>query len=220
MTEVKLNKNSWHFKYYSYVVSSEMPKSLCPYFWTMILILILSPILLIEPLIKYLSKILPKKEKKELTIEQLVDKFHKDAEREKKRTLFWNKMGRFFSKYILLPISIIFICYMIYLGCNSLGVFGFIQMILIISISGGVMAVLILMIEKTVKYTSRFKKYLPNLSKPLSKLLNIFTKPFKIIFSFIYKVFKICGQMINAQYTKMCPMIIWEEESVNNGNKE
>jgi hypothetical protein len=220
MTEVKLNKNSWHFKYYSYVVSSEMPKSLCPYFWTMILILILSPILLIGLLIKYLSKILPKKEEKQFTIEQLVDKSHKDVEREKKRKLFWNKMGRLFSKYILLPISIISICYMIYLVCNSFGVFGFIQMILTILILGGVMAVSILMIEKTVKYTSRFKKYLPNLSKPLSKLLNIFTKPFKIIFSFFYKVFKICGQMINAQYTKMCPMIIWEEESVNNGNKE
>jgi NhaP-type Na+/H+ or K+/H+ antiporter len=223
MTEVKLNKNSWHFKYYSNVVSDDLPKSLCPYFWTMVFIITISPVILpilgIKLLTEYLAVKLPKKEKKHRTTEEILNKFRKEDEQRLKRTVFWNKMGEVFTKYVLLPIVFLFLGYSIYVGCDALGVLGFIQMILTISVLGGVLVGLVILIEKIGRYSSRLKKYLPNLSKPLSKLLNILIKPFKIILTFIYKGLKVCGQMINAQYTKMCPLIIWEETSVKDENR-
>jgi len=43
---IKFNKNSWHFWYYSNVFSKEQPKVLCPYYWSMVFLILLSPIIL------------------------------------------------------------------------------------------------------------------------------------------------------------------------------
>ena len=46
--EVRLNRNSWHTRFYRWVYGSE-PRywSLCPYFWTIVLCLVASPLILI-----------------------------------------------------------------------------------------------------------------------------------------------------------------------------
>lgn len=46
--EVRLNRNSWHTRFYRWAYGSE-PRywSLCPYFWTIIICLIASPVILI-----------------------------------------------------------------------------------------------------------------------------------------------------------------------------
>lgn len=46
MKQVTLNKNSWHYKIYDYFVGGE-PKSLCPYFWTLVALFIFSPFILL-----------------------------------------------------------------------------------------------------------------------------------------------------------------------------
>lgn len=46
--EVRLNRNSWHTRFYRWAYGSE-PRywSLCPYFWTIVICLIASPVILI-----------------------------------------------------------------------------------------------------------------------------------------------------------------------------
>jgi hypothetical protein len=44
--KITFNKNSWHFWYYSNVFSKEQPKVLCPYYWIMVYLILMSPIIL------------------------------------------------------------------------------------------------------------------------------------------------------------------------------
>lgn len=63
--KITLNKNSWHYKYYSLVISDNPPKSLCPYFWSMVSLIVFSPVFLCIFALKYTSiffdRIIPKK---------------------------------------------------------------------------------------------------------------------------------------------------------------
>jgi len=101
MAQVSLNKNSWHFKYYSFVVSDTPPKTLCPYFWTMIALIFMSPLIgLISSFVfihKHISlffdKIVPKKEKKEKSFEQIEKEWKVMKENKKRREEKWNKIG-------------------------------------------------------------------------------------------------------------------------------
>jgi hypothetical protein len=47
MKKVSLNKNSWHYKLYDWITKGDTPKTLCPYFWMMVGIILLLPILVL-----------------------------------------------------------------------------------------------------------------------------------------------------------------------------
>jgi hypothetical protein len=44
--KITFNQNSWHFWYYSNVISKEQPKVLCPYYWCMVFLILMSPVVL------------------------------------------------------------------------------------------------------------------------------------------------------------------------------
>lgn len=55
---VNLNKNSWHSKYYNFVKGYYPTyefKSLCPYFWTIVSFILLSPVIVLWKVFKYLT---------------------------------------------------------------------------------------------------------------------------------------------------------------------
>lgn len=55
---VNLSRNSWHSKYYNFVKGNYPTydfKSLCPYFWTIVSFILLSPVILTWKLIKHLT---------------------------------------------------------------------------------------------------------------------------------------------------------------------
>ena len=57
--EVSLSRNAWHSKYYNFV-KGHYPtydfKSLCPYFWTMVSLILLSPVIVSWKVIKMIIK--------------------------------------------------------------------------------------------------------------------------------------------------------------------
>lgn len=57
--EISLSRNSWHAKYYNFV-KGHYPtydfKSLCPYFWTMVTLILLLPVILIWKSVKSIVK--------------------------------------------------------------------------------------------------------------------------------------------------------------------
>lgn len=75
--QITLNKNSRHFKYYSWVLNThDAPKSLCPYFWIMFFLLGFSPVILLIKGIEFLVDKLPKTKRphKLLTEEEIKKK--------------------------------------------------------------------------------------------------------------------------------------------------
>jgi hypothetical protein len=73
---ITLNKSSWHFKLYSNIFSDTPPKSLCPYFWSMVAIVVFSPFFLFLFIMRFLSALFeskpkPKKPMSEMSNEEI-----------------------------------------------------------------------------------------------------------------------------------------------------
>lgn len=45
MKQIELRRDSWHTKYYTWITRNDPPNGLCPYFWSMVAFIILSPII-------------------------------------------------------------------------------------------------------------------------------------------------------------------------------
>lgn len=212
MAQVTLNKDSWHFKYYSLIVSDNPPKSLCPYFWTMVPLLLLSPVIGLIVVLFFIHKhvtsffdsIVPKKVKKEKTFEDL-EREHKEWKiRSEKREKTWQNIGNKFAwvlKFVVLPLLMIYLVYMIYkmgikLGWDRFFIYLGLAIVFILILIG-----LIYVIET---YGGRVGKFVLNFLKPFNPLN--------------WKVTKICGEMIVATYTKMCPIITWEDKTNTAGS--
>ena len=202
MEQVTLNKNSWHFKYYSLIVSDTPPRSLCPYFWTMILLMAMSPIMLLGfsciKISKLFNKIKPKATKKVETEEQRFARWDREDKKERKRIAFWNKAGDKFVlilKYVFLPIVLCLIVYHMYIAGEKNG-----WLNLLIYFGVGILVALFF-----VGVILFFETYGSKIGGAIGKVLS-FINPFN------WKVTKICGEMVKAQYTKMCPIITWVGE--------
>ena len=213
MAQVKLNKDSWHFKYYSMIVSSNPPKSLCPYFWTMVLLILLSPlvglIMSIVYIMKYITMffdwIVPKKEKKQKSMKEYQREYKKimetQKEKEKRREKFWNSVGDKFSwffTYIFVPSGLLLLIYKVFSVAVKVGWLKFLIYFGLAILTLGLIVGFIIFVET---FGGRIGKF-------ISKCLSILN-PFN------WKVTKICGEMIVATYTKMCPIITWEGKEEN-----
>jgi hypothetical protein len=201
MAQVTLNKNSWHFKYYSMIVSDTPPKTLCPYFWTMVSLIFISPVIGVIIIIKYVSlffdKIVPKKEKKEKSYEQIEMEWKQMKEREKKREAFWNKIGDKFSwlfRFIFLPSLLIVLIYTLVKFGVKLGWMRFLIHL----------GLALLIIAIFLGFIYLFEKFIDKVFVKINfKKLN----PFK------WKITNIIGEMIKTAYTKACPLITWQENT-------
>ena len=213
MQQVTLNKNSWHYKYYSTVVGDYAPKSLCPYFWTMVILTILSPLFIIvigaikfmDKLINFFDKITIIKTKKEVkevkrkTDEEWdawFDEQEKIAVAKRKR---WDNISHKFSLvfgWVIVPLILII---GIWQGYNLIVKHGIIPILGVFSI----IAVFLGLIWGFIWVANRY-------ANKTSKHLIMF---FKFINPLRFKFVQIIGQMIKAWYTKACPLITWEGKS-------
>ena len=133
--EIKLNKNSWHFKMYESVVSTNPPKSLCPYFWSMVLIICISPMILLFKLVDYIgdsftklrNKLTPKKVKPELSYDEWVKKREVEFEKSMIRQEKWDKASNITAtvfKWVVLPLVGLVVIYGFYEVSKSIGLIG------------------------------------------------------------------------------------------------
>lgn len=103
--KITLNAESWHSRYYKWVLKSKnLSKSLCPYFWILLLFLETAPFIVFGKCIFWiftsLGKIF-KKNKKELTWEE-------EMEKELKRSRFLEKFGKIFFGILLAFFGFVF----------------------------------------------------------------------------------------------------------------
>ena len=212
---VTLKQNSWHFKLYSKVVDDNPPKTLCPYFWSLVAILLFSPILLMILLIKktiegveYLKKnITPKKVEPEKSFEERLDEMRKRIDKDNKREVrrrksldFMIGVGSLLFKWIVLPLLAIGVVYTFFIAGNKLG---WLQFLGVIAFVVGVILTIFGLIWAVDTYGH---KIIHPIGRVLRKL-----NPTK------WSIIQIIGGMIYATYVKACPVIQWEGKEVKKG---
>lgn len=142
--KIKLNYDSWHYRFFNKLLPfTEPPKSLCPYFWTLLGLILIYPFLKI---IQWFNKLFNSIPKKEISKEHIY-----------KKMKLYSNIGEYFFKFILYVILPL-------LGIGL--IFGFIliltetkiKLIIITLLTFIVMVlgifVIIKLIEKTSKYFS------------------------------------------------------------------
>lgn len=205
---ITLNKNSWHYKIYSKIVDDTPPKSLCPYFWTLVMIFTFSPLILVAMGYVWVGKkinniknsVFPRKEVPVMSTEEINKKIEKDEEKRKKKLEIHKKFMKIFQSFIqwiLLPFLGGFLIRVIYLFIQKDGILVLLKPILI------VMVFVVLMFGITLF----LDKYSERIGRGLSKFFNLIN-PFK------WSITQIIGGMIYATYKKACPIINWETDDV------
>jgi hypothetical protein len=178
--DITLKKDSWHFKIYSKVISENTPKSLCPYFWRWVAMIICSPILILFWLMKVLTKLFESKPKPKKSINDMTeDELSEEIERYKKR----EKRVEIFAK-IFAGIGGLFLLLMLvssmYLSVKKVGWFNFFRDIF--SLVG-----IMVSVYWTIGILSKTSKKIGDSN-----------------------VVKVPLAMIKAIYTKTCPIINWK----------
>lgn len=191
--EISLSRHSWHAKYYNFVKGYYPTyefKSLCPYFWTMVSLVLLLPVIVswkvIKPLIKgtiksagnvialSVDKVLsqPSNPRKEPS------KFSKWYDRNGK------KIGDWFGKIYLITM-------------------GLIALIVIIG------SIVILFQEKGTWLGFVY------IFAIIGGLVSLFSLIWLVISFFETDIWKMIKGMIYSTKNKVCPMIIWENNENN-----
>lgn len=218
---ITLNKNSWHFKYYSSMISETPPRSLCPYFWTMVLLIIISPIIGSAFLISLIGKKInsavdyvkflfrskePEIKKPQKSIEELIAEMDKKYAAELVRTQRWNKAGDVVSKIVkwgLLPIIALFLLFNLGSAVYEAGwLLTLIGIGVIILIVGFILGIIYVIEEYGSAMGYGIYKFFGYIN-PLN-----------------WKVVIILGEMIKTAYTKACPLITWEGNDVKESKTE
>ena len=181
---ITLNKNSWHFKIYSKVISETPPKSLCPYFWSMIALTVFSPCILLVFLLKKVSlffdRIVPKKKKTKKDIFSMTsEELDEDLKKMKKNARRSEIAGKILFG-VWLTFMFIIVIVGTYFGIQKDGLFVFLRTIF--SLIG---------IITTMYWIVRGLIYV------IPKITNS-------------NVIKVPVAMIKAVYTKTCPIINWK----------
>lgn len=217
---VTLSKDSWHYKIYKRVLGGNPPMSLCPYFWSIVGILIVSPILLIilggPKLIDSFKKILPtinlkSKPKPEKTYEQMVQEYLDIQTKNRIRDARINRLVNFgtsFLIWVVVPVLAMILIWIIY----DAGVkVGWLNLLLGLVYAIGGMGVCIGVIYGFIYLIER---YSDSIGGTMGKF-------FKFINPLNWSIVQMIGGMIYATYKKACPIIDWgtdksTTEEVNN----
>lgn len=205
---ITLNKNSWHYKIYSKIVDDSPPRSLCPYFWTLVVIFIFSPLILVVMGYIWIGKkinniknsIFPRKDDIIMSREELNKKIEKDEEKRKKKLETHKKflkIFQFFIQWILLPLLGIFLIWVIYSIIQKDGILSLLIPVLIVM-------VFVVFVFGTTLFLDKYGE----------KIGGTLGKFFKLINPLNWSVTQIIGGMIYATYKKVCPIINWETDDV------
>ena len=178
--KIQLNKNSWHFKYYSTIIQDTPPKTLCPYFWSMVGLIVVSPFFLPFMLGSKIGSMLPKKKKtpKKSIYDMTGEEIEKELEMMKKRQRRSEILGKIMVSLFILFVSTI-LGIGLYFGVKQEGLFNVIRNLLSIV---GFCFILYLIIDLIFKNSKKIGNW---------------------------GVIKIPVAMIKAVYKKACPLIDW-----------
>jgi hypothetical protein len=196
--QITLDTNSWHYKLYSKVFNGKPPKSLCPYFWTIVALVVFSPFLLIlfimfsvmEWYDKTKKKYFPKEEVL-MTYEELNKYWIEEEEKDKKRDEFWQNVGNKIQTFFSLFFIALFLFLIYAFIANSIKI-GWLLTLKTIGFSlliGGSIVLFFWLLGRV------FKLIIPVVEK---------IKPTS------WSITKMIGGMIYATYTKACPLIEWK----------
>lgn len=176
---ITLSKNSRHFKIYSTVFSDIAPKSLCPYFWSWVLIVLWSPAILLIWIMKTLTGLFEKKPKSKKSVNNMThDEFMVEVDKMNKRSEKTEMIGKIvFGVFLIFTGGITLLA--TYLQIQKDGLFVFLRNLF--SIIGFLFC--------------------------LYWVIVLITKNFKRIGEL--NVIKVPLAMIKAVYTKTCPIINW-----------
>lgn len=202
--EIKLNKNSWHFKMYESVVSTNPPKSLCPYFWSMVLIVCISPMILLFKLVNYIgnsftklkNKLIPKKVKPELSYDEWLEKKSIEFDKSMKRQEKWDRASyktAIVFKWVVLPLLGLVIICLLYEAVKSIGLEGILTSI----------GISLIVIVSVLGFITLIENYGHKIVGPIGRFLS-WINPLN------WEIIQIIGGMIYATYKVACPMIEWE----------
>jgi hypothetical protein len=196
--QITLDTNSWHYKLYSKVLNGKPPKSLCPYFWTIVALVVFSPFLLMlfimfsvmEWYDKTKKKYFPKEEVL-MTYEELNKYWIEEEEKDKKRDEFWQNVGNKIQTFISLFFIVLFLFLIYAFIANSIKI-GWLLTLKTIGFSlliGGSIVLFFWLLGRV------FKLIIPVVEK---------------IKTTSWSITKMIGGMIYATYTKACPLIEWK----------
>lgn len=202
--EIKLNKNSWHFKMYKSIVSSNPPKSLCPYFWSMVLVICISPMILLFKLVDYIgnsftklrNKLIPKKVKPELSYDEWVKKQEVEFEKSMIRQEKWDKASNITAtvfKWVVLPLVGLVVIYGFYEVGLSIGLIGILSAV----------GIALLLVSFIIGAVTVCEKYGHKIVGPIGRFLS-WINPLN------WEIIQMIGGMIYATYKVACPMIEWK----------
>jgi hypothetical protein len=202
--EIKLNKNSWHFKMYESVVSTNPPKSLCPYFWSMVLIVCISPMVLLFKLVNYIgnsftklkNKLIPKKVKPELSYDEWLEKKSIEFDKSMKRQEKWDRASyktAIVFKWVVLPLLGLVIICLLYEAVKSIGLEGLLASI----------GISLIVIVSVLGFITLIDNYGHKIVGPIARFLS-WINPLN------WEITQMIGGMIYATYKVACPMIEWE----------
>jgi MFS family permease len=138
--QITLSKNNIFSRYYRWVFRDRLPMSLCPFFWTMIFLIVLSPIILTFKLAMYIQDNVhfPNKPRKERSAEY----WKKRNERNKKTEKLSTKIGKVFFGLIIAFNTVLVIIFIV----TSIGEVGWIKFFIytfsLIGLIGSIVGVL------------------------------------------------------------------------------
>ena len=188
--KIQLNKNSWYFKYYSSVISDRTPKTLCPYFWTMVTLIVLSPVLIPFMLGVKISKMIPKK--KPVPKKSIFDMTNEELDTENKRLGKVLKRSEIVGKIVMTTFGLFIASLLIisfYLGAKKVGWFEVIRNLFSLI---GIWSVMYFTITFLLEH---------NVGSKVSKMLcGVSNK----------NIIRVSFEMVKSFYTKACPIINWK----------
>ena len=107
---IKLKAESWHYKFFhKNFPYSEPPKTLCPYFWILVGLIIAYPFFKLaeglSSLSDRISKMFPKKEKPQETEEEWLERWDRERTKEKRKEDVMERLGKGCAKRFLKGLS-------------------------------------------------------------------------------------------------------------------
>ena len=191
--KVTLKKNSWHFRYYRFLTLSDSPpKTLCPYFWSLVFLTVALPVLLLARLfVTVVEKAgeweSSKREARKNWSPDEWDEYYK--ERRKKQEIQSKKTEKIGKAFFVLAM----------IALASMLVYGIIVMV---SEGGWLKFLIVLGVGAAV-------------AGILVGILWLLVNKGGLVIDWIRRsfVFNFFGGMISAAYNKACPMIDWQNET-------
>lgn len=107
--QINLNKESWHARYYRFASESDrLPKSLCPYFWSLVFLLVTFPVIVLIKIVDHIvnTQWNSRQERLEKMDFETRESYFK---REKKREEIMVKSGKAFVGLLLLFIGVVLV---------------------------------------------------------------------------------------------------------------